>query len=249
MTSPFRSARKRLSSMDRTRKIALVAGLLYLFTFVTSIPALAMKDPVLKHADFVLGSGSSASVTWAAVLDVLCAIAGIGTAVVLYPVTRRQSAISALGFVTSRVIEAAVMFVGSMSLLAVVTLRDEPVGNATSMLSTAKSLVAVHDWTFVFGPGLAPAFSALLLGSVLYRSRLVPRIIPAVGLLGAPLLFAATTMSIFGIHEQVSVSAMLMALPIAAWEFSVGVWMTVKGFRPSPVTAELDATQPHALAA
>lgn len=228
--------------MTPMRKTALLGGSLYLLTFITSIPALALKGPVLDHADFILGAGSETSVIWAGLLDLLCALAGIGTAVVLFPVAKRQSEVAALGFVTSRLLEAAVMFVGVMCLLSIVTLRQDLAGasgaDAAALATTGRSLVALHDWTFLFGPGVMAGVNALLLASVMYRSRLVPRIIPVLGLVGAPLVLASDTATMFGVWDQVSPAAMLLALPIATWEFSLGVWLVVKGFRPSPVIAE-----------
>ncbi len=104
-------------------------------------------------------------------------------------------------------------------------------------MTTGAALVAVRDWTFLLGPGFVPALNALLLGTLMYRSRLVPRIIPTIGLIGAPLLLAATTACLFGYTEPFSVWPNIATLPVAAWELSLGVWMVVKGFRPSPITS------------
>ncbi len=221
-----------MKSMDTTRKLALAAGVLYLVTFAASIPTLALKAPLVDHANFVLGHGSETGVLWGGFLDFVCAIAGIGTAVALYPVTRRLSRTSAIGFVTTRTLEAAILVVGAISLLSVVTLRDNVVGGDTaSLLTTSQSLVAMHDWSFLFGPGFMPAFNALFLATVMYRFRLVPRFIPLMGFVGAPLLFASTLTTLLGGHSQTSSTAMLFALPIAAWEFSLGVYLTVKGIK------------------
>jgi hypothetical protein len=219
--------------MDDTRKTALVAGTFYLITFVSSIPALILLGPVLHHHDYIIGAGADARVRWGCLLDVINAFAGIGTAVTLFPVVRRQNEASALGFVTSRVIEAAVIMIGVVSLLAVVTLRQDHAGaDPATLVTTGRALVAVRDWTFLLGPGLMPGVNALLLGSLLYRSRLVPRVIPATGLVGAPLLFASTVLALFGYIDQVSGPATILNLPVAAWEFAVGVYLVVKGFRP-----------------
>ena len=144
----------------------------------------------------------------------------------------------ALGFVTSRLMEAAVIMIGVVSLLAVVTMQQDFAstgGDAASTTVTAQALVEVRNWTFLLGPGLMPAINALLLGTLLYRSRLVPRIIPTVGLIGAPLLLAAFLAIFFGAIEQVSAVSFFLTLPIAAWELSVGLWMTFKGFTRSSV--------------
>ena len=237
-----------MKSMDTTRKLALAAGVLYLVTFAASIPTLALKAPLVDHADFILGHGNETSVIWGGLLDFVCAVAGIGTAVALYPVTRRCSRTSAIGFVASRTLEAAILVVGAISLLSVVTLRHHVVGGDTaSLMTTSRSLVAMHDWSFLFGPGLMPAINALFLATVMYRFRLVPRIIPLIGLIGAPLLLASSIATMFGGHAQTSSSAMVFALPIAAWEFSLGVYLTFKGFK-RPVTDDAPAPSP-ALAA
>lgn len=222
--------------MAAARRLALIAGVLYLVTFVTSIPALLLKAPVLNDPDFVLGAGGHGGVLWAGFLEVLLALACIGTAVVLYPVARRQSETAALGFVGARVLEAAVILVGVFSLLAVVTLRQDLAGNAGAdqgaLLAAGAALVAVHDWTFLLGPGLIPAVNALCLGYVLYRSGLVPRIIPALGLIGAPMLALSVTATLFGAWDQVSVFSTIATLPIALWELSLGIWLVAKGFDP-----------------
>ena len=219
-----------MKTMDTTRKLALAAGLLYLLTFVASIPTRALKAPGVDHVTFVLGHGGTTGVVWGGFLDFVCAVAGIGTAVALYPITRRYSRTSAIGFLASRTVEGAILVVGAISLLSIVTLRtDFTGGDRSSLLTTGRSLLAMHDWSFLFGPGFMPAFNALFLATVMYRFRLVPRVIPLLGLIGAPLLFASSTATVFGLHAQVSGSAFLLALPIAVWELSLGVYLTVKG--------------------
>ena len=229
--------------MTNTRKYALWGGVMYLLTFVFSLPTLGMKEPVADHVDFILGSGSSTSVVWASIFDVICGLTGIGTAVALYPVIRRMSRSRAVGFVASRTTEAAMLFVAALALLSIVTLRDDVAGSADpeTLVTTGRSLMALHDWAFVFGPGVMPAINALFLATVLYRSNLVPRWIPRLGLIGAPSLMVISLGVTFGAWDQVSAVTMLLTLPIAVWEFSLGVYLTVKGFRPSPILDEVDA--------
>jgi hypothetical protein len=183
--------------MSATRRLALIAGVLYLVTFVTSIPTLALKAPVLNDPDFILGAGGTTGVLWAGWLEVILAFACIGTALALYPVTRRHSEPAALGFLAARVLEAAIIVAGVIAMLSVVTLRQDLAGTAGAdqgaLLATRAALVAIHDWAFLLGQGLIPAINALLLGWVLYRTALVPRIIPTLGLVGAPLLVASAT--------------------------------------------------------
>lgn len=223
--------------MDPMRKTALAAGLLYLATFVFSIPALGLYDNVVNNPDFVVGAGNDDGVLWGALIEVITALAGIGTAVVLYSVVKRYGRTGALGFVTSRVLEASMIFVGVVAVLSVFTLRQDVSGtDAAGAVAAARSLVAIKEWTFLLGPGLMAVVNALCLGTVLYRSRLVPRIIPTIGLAGAPILFASFAATLFGAYDQVSSPALLAALPIAVWEFSLGVWLTVKGFTNSTTT-------------
>ena len=230
------SVRPAGSTTDPMRNHARAAGIFYLLTFVSSIPALLLIAPVLNNADYVTSAGQDTRVLWGCLLDSVNALTAVGSAVALYPVVKRQNASMALGFVTSRLVEAAVVMIGVVSLLAVVTLRqDFTGGDAASLTVTANALVDVRNWTFLFGPGLMPVFNAVLLGTLLYRSRLVPRIIPTVGLIGAPLLFVAFVATLFGGIEQVSATSFFLTLPIGIWELSVGIWMTFKGFTPSPV--------------
>ena len=242
-TTPETTATKR-APMDKTRRIALVAGVFYLITFV-SIPTLALYGPVKNHRDWILSSGSHTPVLVGGFLEVIVALAGIGTAVTLYPVVKRQNEGVALGFVTARVLEAAMIFTGVVSLLSLVTLRQDLGGaagtDAASLVTAGASHVAVYNWTFLLSQSLMPGINALLLGSLMYRSRLVPRIIPVMGLIGGPLLIIAVFATLFGQHSSLTGLAVLPVIPVAAWEFSLGVWLVVKGFQPCPITAEIAA--------
>jgi hypothetical protein len=220
-------------AMDSLRKTALAAGVLYLVTFV-SIPTLALYRPV-RDPDYIVGPGPGTGVIWGVVLEMIVALACIGTAVVLYPVVKRQNESLALGFVAARTLEAATIVAGVVILMSMVTLRAA--GAGPEALVTGKALAAMHDWTFLLGQGFLPAVNALLLGSLMYQSRLVPRILPLLGLIGAPLLATAAAGTLFGVWDQVSPLSGLLTLPIAVWELSLGVWLVVKGFKPSPITA------------
>jgi hypothetical protein len=216
------------------RKTAIAAGVLYLLTFV-SIPTLALYGPV-HDPNYILGPGPDTAVIWGGILEIIVALACIGTAVALYPMVKRQNEGVALGFVGARVLEAGTIFAGVVCLLSVVTLRQA--GAGTDALVTGQALVALHDW-FRLGQNLMPAVNALLLGSLLFQSRLVPRLLPLLGFIGAPLLIANTIVLMFGITTgPIYVLTGIGVLPIALWEFSLGVWLTVKGFKPSAITSE-----------
>jgi hypothetical protein len=226
-------------NMDPLRRTALVAGVFYLVTFASSIPAVFLLDPVLNDPDYILGSGADTQVVLGCLLDLVNAIACVGTAVALFPVVKRQNEGVALGFVTSRMFEAAVIVIGIVSLLAVLSLREAgaDAGDRTSLVTAGQALVAVRDWTFLLGPGLIPGINALLLGYLMYRSGLVPQWIPTVGLVGAPLLIASAVGRMFAGQDQLVPFAAVATVPIFVWELSLGVYLTFKGFRPSPVTA------------
>ncbi|WP_284754892.1 DUF4386 domain-containing protein [Arthrobacter sp. efr-133-R2A-120] len=221
--------------MDPLRKTAMVAGILYLITFVSSIPALFLISPVLNDPHYITGPGADSTVIFGCFLDLVNAVSAVGTAVALFPVVKRQNEGIALGFVTARMFEAAVIVIGVVSLLAVVTLRQNG-GADPALVPVGQALVAVRDWTFILGPSLVPGVSGLLLGYLMYRSGLVPRVIPLLGLIGGPLLLSSTFSTMFGINQGLSVWSGLATLPIFVWELSLGVWMAVKGFKPSPIT-------------
>jgi hypothetical protein len=232
------------------RKTALAAGVLYLMTFL-SIPRLALFGAVLDDPDYILGTGSVTGVTVGIVLELIVALAIVGTGVALYPILKRQNESVALGFVSARVIETGIIVVGVISILAVVTLRQEPPSgaDAASMTTTAAALVAVQKLTFLIGQGLMPGINGVLLGYLFYRSRLVPRIMPALGLIGGPLMISSIIGQLFGINEQVSTWSLIALLPIFLWELSLGIYLVVKGFRPAAVAALLDdgrAPEPRA---
>ena len=213
------------------RTTSRVAGALYLLTFV-SIPTLALYGPV-KSANYVVGAGPDTGAIVGAILELIVALACIGTAVTLYPVVKRQNEGVALGFVGTRVLEAGAIFVGVACILSIVTLRQS--GAGADALATSRALVAMYDGMFLIAQSFLPAINALLLGSLLYQSRLVPRVLPLIGLVGAPLLVASDLLVLLGVLGRTSTPVALAALPIAIWELSLGVWLVVKGFTPSPI--------------
>jgi hypothetical protein len=228
---------------DFARKTALVAGAFYLITFVASIPAVLLLAPVLNDEHYIVSAGADTRVVWGCFLDIVNALACIGTAVTLFPIVKRQNEATALGFVAARLLEATIIVIGVVSLLAVVTLRQDQAGgtgqDTTALVTSGQVLVTVRNWTFLLGPGLMPGLNALLLGSLMYRSRLVPRIIPTLGLVGAPLLIAGALATFFGYTDQVSAVSAIGTLPVAAWELSLALWLVIKGFNPSPIITSL----------
>jgi len=217
--------------MTSLRKYSLAAGVFYLLTFV-SIPTLSLYRSV-RGPNFVVGTGPDSPVLLGVLLEMIVALAGIGTAVALYPVVKRQGEARAVGFVASRTLEAATIYVGIVSLMSIVTLRQA--GAGSTALVTAQGLAAQYQWTFLFAQSFIPAVNGVLLGSLLYQSRLVPRWLPVLGFIGAALLVLCWLAVFLGSIPAISPTAALAALPIAVWEFSLGVYLTFWGFKASPI--------------
>ena len=221
-----------------SRRVARLAGILFVITFI-SIPALPLYDHVLNHTNFIVGGGGDGRVYLGALFEIITLSAGIGTAVTLYPVLRRQSEGLALGYVTVRVFESTMIAVGIVSLLAVVTLRQDLAGTGTdtaSLILNGRSLVAVHDATFLLGPAFCAAIgNGLMLGYMLLRSGLVPRRFAQFGVVAGALALVTATLVLFGAYDQISGPSTVLTLPEAIWELSLGIYLIVKGFKPSSI--------------
>lgn len=225
-------------STDQARRAAFFGGLFYLITFASSIPAVFLLRPVLNDSHYIIGAGADRQVVLGTVLDLVNALTAIGSAVALFPILRRQSESLALGFVTTRVFEAAVVAIGVVSLLTVVTLRQPGVtgAGAASLVMTGHALVAAYNWVFLVGPNLMPAVNGVLLGTLMYRSGLVPRAIPILGLIGGPLLLTVTLASMLGFTHHGS-AWWIVAAPVVFWELSLGLYLTFRGFKPAAAAA------------
>ena len=216
------------------RKIALAAGVLDLLTFVW-IPTLGLYRSI-HDPSYIIGAGPDTPVFIGNILEIIVALAGIGTAVVLYPVLKKQNQALALGLVGSRILEAGTMFTGVAFLLSIVTLRQS--GAGTESLVTSHALVALYDRIFLVGQSFMPAVDDMLLGLLLYQSRLVPRGLSLIGIVGAVVLVCGDIAVLFGLIDQHAPSTALAAIPVALFEFSLGVWLVVKGFNSSAIIFE-----------
>jgi hypothetical protein len=225
------------------QKIARVTGVLFLITYITAIPAFfVFYAPVLDDPRYIVGGGADTSVSLGAFLELVLIIANIGTAVVLWPVLKRVNEILALGYVTARVVECAFIAIGLLSLLTVVALRQDLAGAAgadgASLVAVGQSLVALHGWTFVLGPGFVVGVgNGLILGYLMYRSALVPRRMAMLGLVGGPLIIASGAAVVLGVIEAGGVWQSIAAIPEFLWELSLGIWLIVKGFNPSALAS------------
>lgn len=223
------------------RRRARIAGWLMASTFVTSIlAALILYTPVLDDTGYILGAGEDGRITAGALMEFLLMIGNVGTAVVMFPILRRYSETLALSYVASRTIESAIIGVGAISLLSIVTLRDDLAAgigaDAGSLEIAGRSLVAIHDWTFLLGPGFCVGVNGILLGWMMYRTGLMPPRLALLGVVGGPLIFLSAIAVLFGVYEQDGAHA-LLSLPEAAFEASFAIYLIAKGFRPSPILA------------
>jgi hypothetical protein len=223
--------------MSSVRRTALIFGALFLATFVFSIAGVLLYNPVLHPAKFMAGTGGDTRVRLGAVCEVLLIIANIGTAVVVYPIFRRQYEALALGYVTARLAECTFIAIGIVSYLAVVTLHETAAGvGAGSLLGDAKSLVAVRDWTFVLGPGFcAGVGNGLILGYMMYRSGLMPRGLAMLGLIGGSLICISGLGVVLDVFARGGTAQTIATIPEFVWELSLGVYPIVKGFKASPI--------------
>lgn len=215
------------SAISPLRKVSLTAGLLYILTFIC-VPTLTLYGAVHKP-DYITGPANNTPVIIGGLLEIIVALAGIATAVVLYPVLKKQNQSMALGLVVSRVLEASTMFVGVTFLLTVVTMQQTGAGK--DALATSHALVTLYDRIFLLGQGFIPAIDDLLLGILLYKSRLVPRTLSVIGIAGALPLVAGFIATMLGFIGRISPLSVLSAVPVAVFEFSLGVYLVVKGFK------------------
>ena len=236
--------------MSLDQKRARVFGLLYLITFVTSIPALALYQPVLDDpVGYISAAGHDIQILFAALLELLLIIANIGTAVVIFPIVRRQNEELALGYVTARVIECTFILVGILSVLGIITLTQQVAGANEG--TVAYTLAGIKDWTFLLGPGWVVGWgNGLILGYLMYRSELVPRAACWLGFIGGTLLIATGTAILFTGNDPSDALRSLQGIatiPEFLWELFLGVYCTFKGFRPSsPILADTREDRPGA---
>jgi hypothetical protein len=238
--------RRPSASEARTGRIM---GLWFLATFVFSIPAVLLYDPLLHDVRYVLGSGHDTRIALGAVSEVLSSIAGIATAVVIFPIVKRVSESIALGYVATRILESTVIVMGLVSLMSVVGLREALAGTGradAALVTVGQALVEVHDQTFLLGPQFcAGVGNGILLGYLMWRSGLVPRGMAMIGLVGGPLAFVGGVGVLLGAWDDPSTMLFLFTALEIVWEFSLGVYLTVWGFRPSAILTGPPAAAPR----
>ncbi len=220
-----------------SQKAARLAGVLFVITFITSIPALALYTNVLNETHFIVSGGSDTKVFLGAFLEMLLIVANVGTALVLFPILKRQDETLALGYVAARIMESVFIAVGIVSVLSIVTLQDAG-SHSVTLLPIGKALVAMHDWTFLLGPGFIVGIgNGLILGYLMYRSGLVPRRLALLGLVGGVCICVSGAAVLFGVIDKGSVAQGIATIPEFIWELGLGIYLIVKGFKPSALAA------------
>lgn len=236
---PARPGEALCAPTQAEQRTARIMGAWFLGTFVFSIPAFWFYDPLLNHANYVVGSGEDTRVAVGALLEILLAMSGIATAVVIYPIVKRVNQSIALGYIASRTVESILILVGVLSLMSVVALRQDLASVASTngaLIDGARSLLAVHDQTALLGPQFCAGLgNGILLGYLMWRSRLLPRPMVMFGLIGGPLALLAGIGVLLGAWDIHSGLPVALTAPEAIWEFSLSVWLLARGFRPSPI--------------
>jgi hypothetical protein len=226
------------------RRISKTFGILFLGTWVTAIVGRVLLEPVYSERLYILGDGGETAVLVGAVFEFLLIVANIGTAVVLYPIAKRYTQTGAVGYVTARIVECAFIAVGLLSLLTVVSLRQDLTGgvggDASSLDTVANALTATYEWAFLFGPGLmAGVANGLILGYVMYRSGLIPRRLAMLGLAGGSIHILGFLGVLFGAFEAGSSGQFVFTITEIVWEATLPIYAIWKGFR-SISTVTLD---------
>ncbi|MDI6033720.1 DUF4386 domain-containing protein [Flavobacterium sp. LB2P84] len=221
--------------MNSIRKNAIIVGVLFILAAVSAIIGLALYQPILNDPDFIIkGAANNTQVIWGAFFELILAFSVIGISYMMYPILKKKNENIAIGYVCFRLLEGTIVVIGIISLLSLVTLNQDfskvSNQNVSSFLIAGKLLVAVHNWTFLFGPNFALGPSTLMMSYFLYKSKLVPRYISIFGLVGGPLIFTSAVLVMFGVFLQVSVWGAILAIPVFAYEMSLAIWLIVKGF-------------------
>ncbi|MBT2738930.1 DUF4386 domain-containing protein [Bacillus sp. ISL-7] len=224
--------------MNSNKKAAKIVGILFILAAVTAVIGLNLYNPILKDSDYLIkGSEHTNQVIMGAIMELILVISAVGTATTMFPFLRKYNETIALWHVCFRFLEAVIIMVGVISVLSLLTLSREyataSVPDIASYQASGILLKAVHDWTFLLGPNFMLGINTMMYSYIFFKSKLVPRFIPILGMTGAALVFVAALLEMFGIIQQVSVWGAILSLPVAANEMILAVWLIVKGFNES----------------
>jgi hypothetical protein len=228
-------------AMNSNRKIARIAGVLFIIGTVVSLLSTGFTKSLLDTSDYLMRmSANGNQIMIGALLALIAAVASAGIAISLYPVLKQYNEGLALGAVGFRLIEGVFQIVAVICLLLLLTLSQEFVkagAPGASYFQTSGTLIrAVHDWSFYAFSVSVFSLGALMYYYVLYQSKLIPRWLAGWGFIGAALSLAASLFVMFG-EKPLSILMTSLILPIAVQEMVMAVWLIVKGFNPSAITS------------
>lgn len=229
--------------MNTNKKSALIVGILFILAAVTAIIGLILYDPILNGPDYLKkGSQHANQVILGALMELILVVSAVGTATTMFPLLRKYNETIALWHVCFRFLEAVIITIGIISVLSLLTLSREFAAAADPDIASFQAsgilLKAVHDWTFLLGPLFMLGINTMMYSYIFYKTKLVPRFIPILGMTGATLVFICALLVMFGVIQQVSVWGAILALPVAANEMILAVWLIVKGFNLSALSSE-----------
>lgn len=218
-----------------SRKRGMAAGVFFILAAVSAIAGVVLYDPILTGADYLAqGAAHADQVVMGAIMELVLVVSAVGTAVTMFPLLRQYNESMALGHVCFRFLEAVIITVGIVSVLSLLTVSQSFAASAAPDMAafeiSGTLLHAVHDWTFMLGPNVMLGINTMLYSYIFYKSGLVPRPLAILGMTGAALVLSAGVMEMFGVFEQVSTWGVVLALPVAAYEMTLAVWLIVKGF-------------------
>ncbi|MFD0698995.1 DUF4386 domain-containing protein [Paenibacillus sp. GCM10027628] len=224
------------------KKSAFIVGVLFILAAVTAIIGLKLYDPILIGPDYLIkGSEHANQVILGALMELILVVSAVGTATTMFPFLRKYNETIALWHVCFRFLEAIIITVGVISVLSLLTLSREFVAAGAPVTATFQAsgtvLKAIHDWTFLLGPNFMLGINTMMYSYIFYKSRLVPRFIPILGMTGAALIFLAALLEMFGVIPQISVWGGILSLPVAANEITLAVWLIIKGFNESALAS------------
>lgn len=217
------------------RQTARIVGALFITAAVTAIVAVLLYRPILNNSNYLIaGAAHKNQIVLGAIFELILACSVIGISILMFPIFKKYNESIALGYVCFRLFEAALIVVGIVSVLSLLTLSQEFVKagalNASSFQASGTMLIAIHDWTFKLGPDFMLGVNTMMCGYLLYKLKLVPRFIAVAGVIGATLILIATTFEMFGVFLPLSTWGKILAMPIAVYEMTLAVWLIVKGF-------------------
>jgi hypothetical protein len=224
------------------RKTAVVVGLLFILCTAASILSAIITAGLLDAPNYLtLLAAHDGRMVAGALAEFVWAVSAAGIAIGLYPVLRKHNRAVALGALAARTVEGALVLVGMIGLLTLLSVSQEIVAgaaDASSFEAVGSSLLAARDWTHGYVMVLAWLAGAFMYYCLLYKARLVPRWLSGWGLVGAALCLGATVYS--GFTQQLGFTPVNLAanLLIFAQEIALGVWLIAKGFNPATLTSE-----------